>query len=85
MVVLVADGVALLGLLLAPRPRMGGGRHRCSERAREGLAQFNGVPRGLCFISKPQAKKRREMYVLLVLRAGADSRRFPVFFLSPLE
>jgi hypothetical protein len=59
MVVLVADGVALLGLLLAPRPRMGGGSHRCSERAREGLAQFIGVPRGLCFISKPPGSKKK--------------------------
>jgi hypothetical protein len=39
--------------LLAPRPGMGGGSHRCSERAREGFSQYNGVPRGLCFISKP--------------------------------
>jgi hypothetical protein len=37
-----ADGVALLGLLLAPRPRMGGGSHRCSEGVREGFARSEG-------------------------------------------
>jgi hypothetical protein len=43
-VVLLADGVALLGLLLAPRPRprMGGGSHRYSERVREGFARSMG-------------------------------------------
>jgi hypothetical protein len=61
MVMLVADGVALLGLFLAPRPRMGGGSHRCSERVREGLAQFIGVPRGLCFISKPPGSKKKDV------------------------
>jgi hypothetical protein len=53
MVVLLFDGVALLGLLLPPLPRMGGDSHQYSERVREGLALDMSSSRFLLYKSAP--------------------------------